>query len=169
MSAYSTFLRKVWNKMLFSVSVNSGLRLFELCWNSDNTLKAKTHSVLEWNPSRHFDLTGVVFCLFLYESSWLQYGNNLQWCFIVSWGDAVNQIRLSLFQANSYILMFGTSGTKRQSVKKKGTEWFGHTELNFAHELELRITGNGVGQTWITNLITVPIYLTFKLGGKTQI
>lgn len=33
----------------------------------------------------------------------------------------------------------------------------------------LRITGSGVDQTWITNLITVPIYLTFKPGGKTQI
>lgn len=29
--------------------------------------------------------------------------------------------------------------------------------------------GNGVDQTRTTNLITVPIYLTFKLGGKTQI
>lgn len=65
--------------------------------------------------------------------------------------------------------MFGTSWHRETKCEKKQTEWFGHTELDFAHELELRTTGNGVDQTWITNLITVPIYLTFKLGGKTQI
>lgn len=67
MSAYSTFLRKVWNKMLFSVSVNSGLRGFELCWNSDNTLKAKTQC-FGMKPFETFRFNR---CSFLFVFVWI--------------------------------------------------------------------------------------------------